>query len=148
MDKKISIKAIGLIHSQIKSRSDAPRQGVNIVSKIEIFEKYNEGLKDIEGFSHLHIFYWFHKSTAFNLLVKTPWDEELHGVFCTRSPNHPNPLAYAVVELIKRENNFLTVKGLDAIDGTPVLDIKPYIKEIDCKPEAFSGWAEDKKFKF
>lgn len=138
------IKPIGIIHSPYETKSGAPHQGDERVSEIEIFPEFAEGLKDIDGFSHLHIFYWLHQSSAPALMVKTPWDEDLHGLFATRSPNRVNPIGYAVVQLVKKENNTLTVKYLDAIDGTMVLDIKPYIPEIDTRPDAKTGWLQDK----
>ncbi len=148
--KKINVdlKVIGIVHSSYKTRAEAPPQGTDEICEIEIDEEFEKGLKDIEGFSHIHIFCWFHKSTGYNLIVQTPWQRKKHGVFVTRSPNHPNPIGYTVAELLERNKNILTVKGLAAIEGTPVLDIKPYIKKIDCKPDAVSGWSEKIKFKF
>jgi tRNA-Thr(GGU) m(6)t(6)A37 methyltransferase TsaA len=140
------LKFIGIIHSRYKRLSDAPRQGGNEVCNIEIFKKYEEGLIDIEGFSHLHVFYWLHKAHGFTLSVNTPWDDKSHGLFATRSPHRINPIAYAAVELLERKQNILKVKGLDAIEGTPVLDIKPYIHIIDAKPEARTGWLLKKDF--
>ena len=81
-------------------------------------------------------------------MVQTPWEEKKHGVFVTRSPNHPNPIGYSVVEIVERENNMLKVKGLDAIEGTPVIDIKPYGKGIDQKENVVSGWSKKIDFKF
>lgn len=144
----IELKIIGIIHSPFKTLEQAPRQGLDIQSEIEIYKEYQEGLKDIEGFTHLHIFYWLHKSKGFKLIIKTPWDNKPHGVFTTRSPYHPNPLAYSVVELVKRKNNILKVKGLEAIERTPLIDIKPYIKKIDQKKNVISGWLENIDFKF
>ena len=148
--KKINVdlKIIGTIHSPYKTRAEAPRQGTDEICEIEIDEGFSEGLKDIEGFSHIHVFYWLNKSEGYNLIVRTPWQETPHGVFVTRSPNHPNPIGYSVVELIERKNNILKVKGLDAIEGTPLIDIKPYIKKIDLKKDAKSGWSEKTNFKF
>jgi tRNA-Thr(GGU) m(6)t(6)A37 methyltransferase TsaA len=140
--KLAEIKPIGIVHSSYKTRSDAPHQGDKRASEIEIFTEFVEGLKDIDEFSHLHVFYWLHQSKPFKLSVKTPWDENLHGLFATRSPSRINPIGYAVVQLVKRDRNILTVKNLDAIDGTPVLDIKPYIPKIDARSEAKVGWLE------
>jgi tRNA-Thr(GGU) m(6)t(6)A37 methyltransferase TsaA len=137
---------IGIIHSHYKSKADAPSQGRDEICEIEILEEYKKGLKDIEGFSHLHIFYWLHKSKNYTISVHTPWDRKPHGLFATRSPNRVNPIAYAVVELLEKKENRLKVKGLDAIDGTPVLDIKPYIPKIDAKYEAKIGWLKEKDF--
>lgn len=145
MSLSFSLKPIGIVHSPYKTKSDAPHQGDETISEIEIFPEFSEGLKDIDGFSHLHIFYWLHQSESPNLLVRTPWEENLHGLFATRSPNRINPIGYAVVQLVKRENNILTVQYLDAIDGTFVLDIKPYISKIDTKTNVKNGWLEKKK---
>ena len=144
----INVKTIGIIHSPYKERHQAPRQGTNEIVEIEIKKEYEEGLSDLEDFSHIHVFYWLHKSEGYNLMVKTPWEEKKHGVFATRSPNHPNPLGYSVVKLIGKKNNILKVKGLDAIDGTPVIDIKPYIKKIDQKKDVVSGWSGKTDLKF
>lgn len=138
----VDLKIIGIVHSNYKTTSEAPFQGKDEISKIEIYEKYLDGLKDIEGFSHLHVYYWLHESVGYSLLVKTPWDENLHGVFTTRSPYRPNPIGHAVVELVERRNNILVVKKLDAIEGTPVLDIKPYVKKLDQRHKVVSGWIE------
>jgi tRNA-Thr(GGU) m(6)t(6)A37 methyltransferase TsaA len=97
-------------------------------------------LKDIEGFSHIIVICWFHKSQGYHLLVKTPWDDNLHGLFTTRSSNRPCPLGLTIVELVAREKNILKVKGLDAIDGTPLLDIKPYVPSIDERSVVKPGW--------
>ena len=137
------IKIIGVIHSSFKKVEDLPLHCKKNISEIEIFEEYIEGLCDIEGFSHIHVFYWLHKSKNYSLKVKTPWDDKLHGLFSTRSPNRPNPLGYSVVKIIDLKDNYLKVKGLDAIDGTPVIDIKPYIKKTDSIKYAISGWLEN-----
>ncbi len=140
----MKLKPIGIIHSPYKTRAEAPPQGKSDILELEIFKEYEEGLKDIETFSHLHVIYWMHKSKDYSLLITTPWDTKLHGLFATRTPNRPNPLGHSVVELIERKGNILKVRGLDAIEGTPVIDIKPYVPRIDVKPEADSGWLGDK----
>lgn len=141
----LELKPIGIIHSPYQI-GQAPHQGCGReeVSEIELFKEFEEGLKDIEGFSHIILIYWFHKSQGYHLLVKTPWDTKLHGLFTTRSPNRPCPLGLCVVELVAREKNILKVKGLDAIDGTPLLDIKPYIPAIDEKVQVEIGWLKGK----
>jgi len=143
----IDLRPIGLVHSSYKTTNQAPRQGEDKFSEIEIYKEYEEGLKDIEGFSHIHVFYWLHKSEGYHLLVNTPWDTKAHGLFTTRSPHRPNPIGHAVVNLINREKNILKVKRLDAIEGTPVIDIKAYVKKLDNKKDAISGWLDDKKLK-
>jgi tRNA-Thr(GGU) m(6)t(6)A37 methyltransferase TsaA len=142
----LELKPIGVIHSPYKNKWIAPYQGYKSeeISQIEVFKEFGEGLKDIEGFSHIIVIYWFHKSQGYHLLVKTPWDDSLHGLFTTRSPNRPCPLGLTVVELLAREKNILKVKGLDAIDGTPLLDIKPYVPSIDERAVVEPGWFEGK----
>ncbi|MGQ9546367.1 MAG: tRNA (N6-threonylcarbamoyladenosine(37)-N6)-methyltransferase TrmO [Dehalococcoidia bacterium] len=144
--QSLELKPIGVIHSPYKNRVAAPYQGYRSeeVSQIEVFKDFEEGLKDIEGFSHIIIIYWFHKSRGYHLLVKTPWDDNFHGLFATRSPHRPCPLGLTVVELISRDENVLRVKGLDAVDGTPLLDIKPYIPGVDHKLVIIPGWLEGK----
>ncbi|MCX8175717.1 MAG: tRNA (N6-threonylcarbamoyladenosine(37)-N6)-methyltransferase TrmO [Candidatus Bathyarchaeota archaeon] len=138
-------KPIGIVHSPFKSKSEAPHQGIfsDKICDIEIFRKYEEGLKDIESFSHLIVIYLFHESKEYMLTVVTPWDLQPHGVFATRSPHRPNPIGFSVVELVERRRNILRVKRLDAIDGTPVLDIKPYIPMLDQVEGAKSGWLKN-----
>jgi tRNA-Thr(GGU) m(6)t(6)A37 methyltransferase TsaA len=137
MEKRhsLELKPIGVIHSPYRDRTEAPYQGYrsNKISRIEVFKEFETGLQDIEGFSHFIVIYWFHKSQGYHLLVKT-----------TRSPHRPCPLALTVVELVAREKNVLRVKGLDAIDGSPLLDIKPYIAAVDERSVVKSGWLEGK----
>ncbi|MCK4336283.1 MAG: tRNA (N6-threonylcarbamoyladenosine(37)-N6)-methyltransferase TrmO [Candidatus Aenigmarchaeota archaeon] len=140
----MNLKPIGVVYSEYKKRGDAPRQWEGGISEIEVFKEYEKGLKDVETFSHLHVLYWLHESEGYSLSVNTPWDTKPHGLFAARSPHRPNPIGYSVVKLLGREGNKLRVEGLDAIDGTKVLDIKPYVPRIDSKPEAGSGWLEGK----
>jgi len=142
----LELKPIGIIHAPFKNTGKAPYQGYKSaeISQIEVFKEFEEGLKDIEGFSHIMVIYWFHKSQGYHLLVKTPWDDSLHGLFTTRSPRRPCPLGLTVAELVAREKNILKVKGLDAIDGTPLLDIKPCIPSTDERSGVKLGWFEGK----
>ncbi len=142
----LELKPIGVIHSPYPDRGEAPRQGCgrDEICRVEVFKEFEEGLKDIDGFSHVSLIYWFHKSGGYRLLITTPWDTKLHGLFTTRSPNRPCPLGLCLVELVAREGNILSVKGLDAIDGTPLLDIKPYIPSIDEKTNGQVGWLKDR----
>ena len=139
----MQIEPIGIIHSLCKNRKKCPPQGREQIGWVEVSEQYAEGLKDIDGFSHLILFYGLHCSKKYSLLVKTPWDSEPHGVFATRSPNRPNALGFSVVELIEREGNKLKVKGLGALEGTPLIDIKPYLPEIDTKANVRVGWVKE-----
>ena len=142
----LELRPIGVIHSPYKSRGEAPRQGCEhkAICRVELFPEFEEGLKAIEGFSHIILIYWFHKSKGYSLTVKTPWHTIPHGLFATRSPNRPCPLGLCVVELVAREGNVLKVRGLDALDGTPLLDIKPYVPSIDMKANADAGWLKNK----
>jgi formylmethanofuran dehydrogenase subunit E len=144
--ENMNLKPVGLIHSPYKTKKESPPQGREEICWIEVFEEYKEGLKDIDGFSHLMLLYWLHYSKNYSLLVKTPWDSEPHGVFATRSPNRPNALGFSVVELIERKGNKLKVKGLDALEGTPLIDIKPYLPEIDAKANVRVGWVKETDF--
>jgi tRNA-Thr(GGU) m(6)t(6)A37 methyltransferase TsaA len=134
------VKSIGIIHSPYKTKEQAPRQGGDDICEIEIFGEYEQGLEDIETFSHLHVFYWLHQAREHTLSVTTPWDDAPRGLFATRTPNRPNPLGHAVVQLLERRKNVLKVRGGDAIDGTPVVDIKPYIPRLDARTDATKGW--------
>jgi tRNA-Thr(GGU) m(6)t(6)A37 methyltransferase TsaA len=142
----MQLKPIGIIHSPYKNKRECPPQGREEICSVEVFEEYKGGLKDIDGFSHLILFYWLHCSRNYSLLVKTPWDSEPHGVFATRSPDRPNALGFSVVELREREGNRLKVKGLDALEETPLIDIKPYLPEIDSKTNVRVGWVEKTDF--
>lgn len=144
--QKLQLKPIGVIHSPYRDGAHAPHQGSGReeTCQVEVFKEFEEGLKDIEGFSHIILIYYLHKSKAYNLTVKTHWDAKLHGLFTTRSPNRPCPLGLSVVRLVARKENILEVKELDAIDGTPLLDIKPYSPSIDEKADAKVGWFEGK----
>lgn len=131
---------IGRIYSSFKQKGDAPHQGraSDAESLIEIFPEYAPGLKNIEEASHLIVLYWGHRADRKVLQAKPPWGKEIRGVFATRSPNRPNPIAFCVGEILQVEGNQIRVKGLDALDGSPVVDIKVYSPEIDAYPEAIS----------
>lgn len=141
----MNLKQIGVIHSPYKERFDAPRQGRLREDnfKIEVFPEYEKGLKDIEKASHLIVLFWCDKADRDTLEVTTPWDVKLHGVFVTRSPQRPNPIALDIVNLIKREGNNLYVEKMDALDKSPLIDIKPYSPGIDNIPEAKNAWFEE-----
>jgi tRNA-Thr(GGU) m(6)t(6)A37 methyltransferase TsaA len=133
MEKIVSWKQVGVIHSPFKEKKDAPFQGRHemATSTIEIFDPYEPALLDIEKKLHLFVLYWQDKGDRETLQTKTPWGPDIHGVFATRSPNRPNPVGLCVVDLIERRGRFLEVKGLDALDGSPLIDIKPYSAPID-----------------
>lgn len=130
----LTIRPIGFVRSPYKTKGDAPRQGrlSDTVSEIVIADEFREGLKDVGKTSHLFILSWFDRADRSVLRATPPHEGVEHGVFATRSPNRPNPVALSLVDLIHCDEGVLTVRGLDALDGTPVLDIKPYSPEIDC----------------
>ena len=122
---------------------------------LEIRPELEEGLLDIEGFSHLFVIWAFDRSTDYELVGKPPTADEPHGVFATRSPRRPNPIALTVVRLVSRDGNELTVRGVDMLDGSPILDIKPYLSSVPpeelergwiAEAEAKSGRGEDRKW--
>ncbi|MGE4375263.1 MAG: tRNA (N6-threonylcarbamoyladenosine(37)-N6)-methyltransferase TrmO [Methanoculleus sp.] len=133
---------IGIVRSPYTEPGDAPRQGrlVDVVAEIHVLDAYVPGLEGVERSSHLIILYWLDRAERGQLYARPPGESRERGVFSTRSPARPNPIGFGVVDLIGREGNVLLVRGLDALDGTPVLDIKPYSPEIDCVPEATGGW--------
>lgn len=136
---------IGIIHSPFKEPEGTPIQpkaAQGIEGTVEIFKEFGEGLKDIDGFSHIILVYHFHLSKKPSLLVKPFMDDQIHGVFSTRAPNRPNPIGISVVQLIKVEENILYVKDLDIIEGTPLLDIKPYVPEFDLTDAGKKGWLQ------
>lgn len=110
---------------------------------IHIGLAYEEGLLDIECFSHLIVLFAFHRNTEKPLQVIPPGQQRKRGVFATRSPHRPNAIGLLTVELLRREGTTLFVRGVDVLDRTPVLDIKPYLRHFDCRPEARSGWLEE-----
>jgi len=142
----IRFRPIGIVHSPFHVREDIDRRRnlrpngfSDIRGELEIDPAYAAGLKDIAGFSHLIIIFAFHKSGPAHLLVKPPFESRRRGVFSTRSPHRPNPIGMTVVRLLGRRGNILKVSGVDMLDGTPVLDIKPYTSR-DSKRGRKRGW--------
>jgi tRNA-Thr(GGU) m(6)t(6)A37 methyltransferase TsaA len=142
---EIKYKPIGVVHSPFKEPKGTPIQpagakGIN--GTVEIFPAYAEGLKDIEGFSHIILLYHFHLSRESTLIAKPYMDDETHGVFAMRGPSRPNPIGISVVCLIRVEGNMLHIQDVDIVDGTPLLDVKPYIPEFDIREVQRIGWLE------
>ena len=124
---------IGFVSSPYKTTSEIPK-GLGVKHEadgvLKILPEFEAGLTDIEGFSHLFVLWEFDRSQGFELLGSPPFDNRPHGVFATRSPRRPNPIGLTVVELLRREGIELHVRGVDMLDGTPILDIKPYMSSI------------------
>lgn len=126
--KEIRFKPIGVLHSPFKKLDETPRWYTisDVEGTIEVFEEFEAGLDGIEKYSELDVLYYFHLARTDLLKVKPPHDEGLRGVFAARSPHRPNPIGLSKVILVEKRGRFLKVKGIDAVDGTPVLDIKPH----------------------
>ena len=148
--KRITFQQIGTIHSSLDDPSRAPiqataRNAADVEGTVEVFPEFEEGLKDIEGFSHLFLLYQFNRVTEHRLLVTPFLDTVERGVFATRAPSRPNPIGISIVRLIgKTSNNTLSVQGLDILDNTPLLDIKPWVPAFDQVTADKIGWLAGK----
>ncbi len=139
------IKPIGIIHSPHNSIKDMPIQpkgALEVEGYVIVDEEYAAGLQDLDGFSHIYLLYSFHEAKRIELRVKPFMDEQTRGVFATRSPLRPNHIGISIVKLIRVEGNKLFVRGIDVLDKTPLLDIKPYIEKFDAVQESVSGWQQ------
>jgi len=144
--EKIKYEPIGIIHSPFKESKGTPIQppaAKGIDGTVEVFAKYAEGLNDIEGFSHVILVYHFHLSKKSSLKAKPYMDNKVHGVFAMRGPSRPNPIGISIVRLVRIEENILHIQDVDIIDGTPLLDIKPYVPEFDRREAERIGWLEE-----
>jgi tRNA-Thr(GGU) m(6)t(6)A37 methyltransferase TsaA len=140
---EITYRPIGFAHTPFKEIEGMPIQptgAAGVQGRLEILPEFSEGLQDIEGFSHLILLYHFHHVQAASLTVTPFLDSRSHGVFATRAPKRPNPIGLSVVRLLSREDNILHVENVDLLDGTPLLDIKPYVPEFDHLPVERVGW--------
>ena len=145
--KSLAISPIGVVHSPFKERVDAPRQPTaarGVPGSIELFSGHNfeQALEDIQSFNFIWVLFWFHLNTTWKPKVSPPRSGLRRGVFATRSPYRPNPIGMSVVELLKVEGLTLSVQSLDILDGTPVLDLKPYVPYVDSLPDATNGWLD------
>lgn len=137
---------IGIIRTCFEGKESAPVQGVftgGARGTVEVFEEYEEGLKDVECFSHICLFYIFDKAGEIRMVRKPFLDDTPRGLFSTRHPCRPNPLGMTVVRLCGRSGRVLDVEGIDVLDGTPLVDLKPYVKRFDCFPDSVDGWLEN-----
>jgi tRNA-Thr(GGU) m(6)t(6)A37 methyltransferase TsaA len=137
-----TMRPIGFVESPYREQSEIPK-GLGAKHEAEgwlvLYPEFAPGLADIEGFSHLYVLWVFHKAEGYSLLSTPPSDDRPHGVFATRSPRRPNPIGLTVVRLLGREENRLRVRGLDMLDGTPILDIKPYLSSVP-QEQLRRGW--------
>jgi tRNA-Thr(GGU) m(6)t(6)A37 methyltransferase TsaA len=144
----ITYQPIGVIRSPFTSVTGMPIQppgAVGIEGTAVVNPEFLEGLRDLDGFSHLILLYHFHQVTESQLVVTPFLDQQPRGVFATRAPKRPNPIGLSVVRLMRMEGNILHIQDVDILDGTPLLDIKPYVPEFDGQPAARAGWFERAK---
>jgi len=142
----IVFRPIGIIHSPFHNREGMPIQppgAKGIRGTIELLPCYTEALKDLDGFSHIILLYHFHRSTSCSLSVVPFLHDKAHGLFATRAPNRPNPIGMSIVGLERIEDNIMHIINVDILDGTPLLDIKPYVAEFDHQEKTRSGWLEE-----
>ena len=145
---KIEYRPIGLIHTPFTERQGMPIQpsrGRGVRGTVEVAPEFADGLADLDGFSHVVLIYHFHRSQGFDLRVTPFLDTEKRGLFATRAPRRPNAIGLSVVRLLGIEGNRIEVQDLDILDGTPLLDIKPYVPEFDHRTEVCEGWLEGVK---
>jgi tRNA-Thr(GGU) m(6)t(6)A37 methyltransferase TsaA len=149
MSSEVHLLPIGRIINKKKLKFDAPYQPQKSDQEISLIEldahhNYEQALADLDGFDYIWIIWWFHKAKAWKPKVRPPRGPEIkRGVFATRSPHRPNPIGITVVPLISVNGRYLQIGSNDLIDGTPILDIKPYLKEVDSFPDAKSGWVQE-----
>ena len=141
---------IGTIYTPFKTKQSCPIQpmyAAEAQGRIEIFPQYAEGLLDIEGFSHIYLFYLFDRAEAVSLVRATFLDDTPHGIYASRHPCRPNSLGMSIIKLIRREENVLIIEGADMLDQTPLIDIKPYLPQYDAIPSASQGWTAGKSWR-
>lgn len=143
----INYQTIGIINTPFKSKGGMPIQSIGakgIKGSIILDKKFKTGLEDLKGFSHIYLIYHFHKSDNYKLITKPFLDDKPHGVFATRAPQRPNPIGISVVKLAGIKDNVLAIENVDMLDGTPLLDIKPYIPDFDFHEVEKTGWTVNK----
>lgn len=141
----MKLRSIGILHTPFKTKENMPIQPAGargIKGRAEIKPKYAKGLDDLDGFSHIYLIYYFHKSGKYSLSVKPFLDDTYRGLFSTRAPKRPNRIGISVVKLLSVKDNILELENVDMLDGTPLLDIKPYVPEFDHFRVEKIGWLE------
>lgn len=146
--KPITIKPIGIIHTPFNVIKDMPIQPLaaeGVKGYIELFPEYLEGLTDLEGFSHITLLYHLHEIHGYDLMVKPFMDNKKHGIFATKSPKRPNAIGLSTVKLLEIEKNVIHIEMLDMLNGTPLIDIKPFFSKFDNRTNTKSGWLDNQK---
>jgi len=144
--KGIQLNPIGIIHSPFTQIVGTPIQSTyskNGEGTVEIFPEFKQGLKDLEGFSHIYLIYYFHKSKGYCLTCRPFLDNVERGLFAIRAPRRPNPIGLSIVKLKEIRDNIISVSSLDILDGTPLIDIKPYIPHFDAPKTTKVGWFKE-----
>lgn len=144
-EQKVHVSPIGFLQTPFKDIQNMPIQpsgAQGVPGKLILKPQFVEGIKDLDGFSHIYLIYLFHKADAYQLTVTPFLDAEQHGVFATRAPKRPNPIGLSVVRLLSIKENVLNLENVDIVDGTPVLDVKPYIPSFDQPQNVRVGWLE------
>jgi len=143
---KIEFTSIGIIHTPFKEPDDMPIQPAGargVKGTVMVFEEFQPGLQDLDGFSHIILLYCFHRSRGYKLQVVPFMDSKQHGIFATRAPKRPNPLGLSIVRLDRVVKGVLNVRNVDMLDNTPLLDIKPYVPQFDVQTDGVrTGWLE------
>jgi tRNA-Thr(GGU) m(6)t(6)A37 methyltransferase TsaA len=150
MSDELKLEPIGVIETPFREPAGTPIQpsrANGAPGKVRIEPRFHAGLKDIEGFERIWLVYWLHKAPKSSLLVTPFLDERQRGVFATRSPARPSPIGISAVRLLAIRGGILEVADVDMIDGTPLLDVKPYVPEFDCYPNSKAGWFDESKSK-
>lgn len=144
-EQQFNVTPIGFVQTPYKDIHNMPIQpsgASGVPGKLILKPEFVEGIKDLEGFSHIYLIYLFHKANSYQLTVTPFLDSEVHGVFATRAPKRPNPIGLSVVRLLSIEENVLNLENVDLLDGTPVIDNKPYIPSFDQPQNVRVGWLE------
>ena len=146
---EFNMQPIGVIHTPFTKKSLTPIQPTRSQAKgcVEVYPEFAAGLQDLDGFSHIILLYIFHRSAGYCLHVKPFLDHKERGLFATRYPSRPNPIGLSIVRLESIQDNILNIEGIDVLDGTPLLDIKPYVPDFDVRAETRTGWYETRSKK-
>jgi len=141
---------IGIIHSPYNTKDECPIQPLyasGALGRVEVFEQFAAGLKDIEGFSHIYLLYQLDRAGDIQMVRKTFLDDQPHGIFASRHPCRPNGIGLSIVRLKERDGNILVVEGIDVLNMTPLLDIKPYVARFDRIEASSEGWIANKQWR-
>jgi tRNA-Thr(GGU) m(6)t(6)A37 methyltransferase TsaA len=147
---RIEYQPIGIIHTPFENPVGMPIQpagAAGISGSVQLFPEYAAGLQDLAGFSHIILLYHFHRSAGFDLMTTPFMGKQEHGLFATRTPRRPNPIGLSTVKLISVEEHILHIEEVDMLNGTPLLDVKPYVPEFDRLKDCCTGWLEEERGK-